>query len=249
MFDKSISLAEDYHAASKNGAGYKFIKKGHLVHYQDDIVALKSINYVNYSQTEKKITLKPPSSLDDILFADVLHGRISSRDFDSKPISLCKLSDLLYYGNGYKNPTHGTKFVPSSGGLNSVELFVIAFSVEQVPKGIYYYNAKTHQLESVHQGAFETWVEEHVFYQEEYSKASFVMVMASTVGKLNKKYGLRAYRLALLDIGHVSQNIYLLASALKLKACASAGFIDDELDQTLYLDGFNVTSFLTMMIG
>lgn len=249
MFDKSISLAEEYHAASKNGAGYKFIKNGHLVHYQDDVVALKSVDYIDCSNTTNKIKLEKPSDLDEVLFTDVLYGRQSSRDFDSRPVSLSNLSDLLYYSNGYKNVTQGTKFVPSSGGLNSVELFVIAFSTEQVPKGIYHYNAKTHELELVRRGAFETWVEEHVFYQEEYSKASFIIVMASTIGKLNKKYGLRSYRLALLDVGHVSQNMYLLASALKLKACASAGFIDDELDQVLHLDGFSVSSLLTMMIG
>ena len=249
MFDKSISLAEDYHAASRNGAGYKFIKNGHLVHYEDDVVALKSVDYIDCTSTAKKIKLERPTDLDDVLFLDVLFGRKSSRNFDSKLVSFSNLSDLLYYGNGYQDIDKGTKFVPSSGGLNSVELFVIAFSIEQVPKGIYHYNAKKHELESVHQGAFEIWAKEHIFYQEEYARASFVVVFASAVGKLGKKYGLRSYRLSLLDVGHVSQNMYLLASALKLKACASAGFIDDELDQALNIDGFHVSSFLTMMIG
>ena len=50
-------------------------------------------------------------------------------------------------------------------------------------------------------------------------------------------------------MGHVSQNLYLIATALGLKACASAGFIDHELDDALHLDGQNMSSLLTMIIG
>ena len=63
------------------------------------------------------------------------------------------------------------------------------------------------------------------------------------------KYSLRGYRFGLLDVGHVSQNLYLVASALGLQVCATAGFIDDVLDSALGLDGLDVASMLMVLVG
>jgi SagB-type dehydrogenase family enzyme len=74
-------------------------------------------------------------------------------------------------------------------------------------------------------------------------------VLTAAVGRLAAKYGPRAYRLALLDVGHVSQNIHLVATAIGLNVCATAGFIDDELDGALGLDGIDVATMLTVLVG
>jgi SagB-type dehydrogenase family enzyme len=247
MFDKKVTLAEDYHFSSRNNKAYKFIKNEHLVHYREDILKLKNKSYV---ETEGEgYPLPAPSNLQGANLLDVLFNRKSRRNFDRSPMNTQSLADILYYSNGYRDIQKAAKFVPSSGGLNSVDLFVIMLSSEDLPQGIYHYDPKVHKLISVHKGNFSTWVQEHVFYQEEYADASCIIVLTSMIGKLSLKYGLRSYRLSFLDVGHVSQNIYLLSSAHNVKCCASAGFIDDELDQALNLDGFNVASLLTIMLG
>jgi len=53
----------------------------------------------------------------------------------------------------------------------------------------------------------------------------------------------------LLDAGHVSQNFNLIATALELIVCTTAGFIDDELDSALHLDGLENASMLTVFVG
>lgn len=247
MLKRETSLAEEYHFASRNNRGYKFIKNEHLVHYRDDIVSLKRKKFVHHSG--KAHELLKPLTLPDTRFVDVLQTRRSHRDFDGTPISKQELSDLLYYSNGYRNIEKGSKFTPSSGGLNSVELYAIVLSSTEVALGIYHYDATSHTLEEIQQGDFRLWADEHIFYQEEYSRASVVLVVASMFGKLSAKYGLRSYRLSLFDVGIVSQNIYLVSTALNLKVCASAGFIDEELDNALRIDGFNTASFLTISIG
>lgn len=247
MLERELSVTEEYHFASKNNGTHKFIKNQHLVHYRDDILRLKNVETIQVSG--KNFKLPQPSDVSEISLAKVFFKRKSERDFNDRPISTQNLSDLLYYSNGYKNPTSSKKYVPTSGGLNSVESFVIILSSEEFERGIYHYNPKGHFLTLTQKGNFKVWVEEHVFYQQEYASASVIIVLASAFGKLARKYGHRAYRLSLLDVGHVSQNIYLMSAALNLKACASAGFIDDELNEALQLDGFNMASFLTLMIG
>mgnify|MGYP003437413706 FL=1 len=125
--------------------------------------------------------MDPPSDLGDVSFGDVLYCRKSSRDFDSKQISFSHLSDLLHYSNGYKDPAKGTKFAPSTGGFKSVELFVIAFSVEGLPAGIYHYDAPQHSLVPLHKGLYQTWVKQYVFFLQEYGHALFVFVLASNM--------------------------------------------------------------------
>jgi SagB-type dehydrogenase family enzyme len=247
MFNKDVNPAEEYHFASRNVGAYKFIKNEHLVHYRDDIVSLKTKKFVHYNGDS--IQLLKPIPFADISFETVLAQRISHRDFDGTPISKQELSDLLYYSNGYRDISKGLKFVPSSGGLNSVELYAIVLASNEIPLGIYHYEAKSHSLEEIKRGDFRVWSDEHIFFQEEYCRASVVLVLTSMFGKLSTKYGLRSYRLSLMDVGLVSQNIYLVSSALHLKACASAGFIDEELDSALGIDGYNTSSFLTISIG
>ncbi len=47
------------------------------------------------------------------------------------------------------------------------------------------------------------------------------------------KYGINAYRFALLEAGHIGQNISLLAEKEKLGCCALGGFDNDKLSQLL----------------
>ncbi|MEL6866761.1 MAG: SagB/ThcOx family dehydrogenase [Bacteroidota bacterium] len=246
------NIARHYHVESRNNLGYKFIKNQHLVHYREDITQLKNVKPVEAKGD--RVALPLAQLPDDKSLREVLYERKSHRDFDGSSISATQLATILYYANGYKsmNSEFGTtfrKFVPSSGGLNSVEVFAIVLNVDGVEQGIYHYDSERHEIIRIAQGDYTTWTREHIFYQTEYADASVVLVLASAFGKLAQKYGLRAYRLSLLDVGHISQNVYLCSTAMGLKICASAGFIDDELDEALCIDGNDVASFLTLMIG
>lgn len=246
MFKKEDSILEDYNIASRNSQAYKFIKNQHLVHYKDDIIKLNE-DLLNISGEE--FFLPEASDFSEYTFDQVLFNRKSSRDFKGLRLDSSKISDILFYSLGCKSLLNNRKFVAQSGGLNSVEAFVFIQSAENISSGLYFYNSKNHSLVLKKHGNFSTWFREHVFYQTEYADASMIIMLTSNQGKLNKKYGLRAYRLSLLDVGHVSQNIYLICSALKLDICASAGFIDDEVNDALDIDGLNISTFLTVMVG
>ena len=66
--------------------------------------------------------------------------------------------------------------------------------------------------------------------------AAAVLVLVGTVTRLLEKYGDRGYRLLLLETGHLSQNILLVAESLHLAAVPVGGFQDDELNGRLGLD-------------
>ena len=67
--------------------------------------------------------------------------------------------------------------------------------------------------------------------------------------RLRWKYRERTYRYALLEAGHVGQNLYLTATALGLGACAVGAFLDDELNGLLGLDGEQEAALYIIAVG
>jgi SagB-type dehydrogenase family enzyme len=63
------------------------------------------------------------------------------------------------------------------------------------------------------------------------------------------KYGLRGYRFALLEAGHLMQNVLLAAAALDLAAVPVGGFFDSRLERLLSIDGVNESALYCASIG
>lgn len=238
-------LMADYHFASSNSIAYKYKINQHLVHYSDSVLKLMSDSRARTSQ--KGISL-PPVEIENAALREVILNRSSSREFGTG-ISFEELSCLLHYSNGFKDKDCTARYVPSSGGLFSTELYPLVFDTKGIESGLYHHNAVGDQLEIISAGNYRSWARENVFFQKEFSSAAAAIIITSHVGRLTGKYGLRGYRLALLDVGHVSQQIYLLASQLKLKVCATAGFIDDEVNSAIKVNGIDESAFLVMLIG
>ena len=98
-------------------------------------------------------------------------------------------------------------------------------------------------------GDFRQWLAKDVLFQEEFSRAAAAIVLVGCFSRLREKYGIRGYRSVLIDAGHCSENIYLAATALMLNICATTGFVDDELDEALKLDGVDNASLVVLLAG
>ena len=60
------------------------------------------------------------------------------------------------------------------------------------------------------------------------------------------RYGLRALRFALLEAGHLAQNLALTAAATELSLGILGGFYDDVANETFMLDG--IDDFLVYLL-
>lgn len=205
----------------------------------------------------RALSIKLPIDAEKITMSleEAITTRFSGREFSPKPLPLSKLAKILYLANGVRKkplpgprPAHDRN-VPSSGGLASVEVFCIVMNVEGVEPGIYHSDSVYHELRLLKKGHFAKWIEEFVAMQIEGSEPPVVFVLTSAIGRLNQKYGPRSYRLGLMDVGHVSDNIYLTCTALGLNVFAYNGFIDTTLNYALDLDPFERSSFLCLAAG
>src|SRR5262249_53258757 len=190
-----------------------------------------------------------------ISLEQAITSRVSTRTFSAQPLSKGQLAKLLYLANGVRKDAQRQdaagyrRNAPSAGGLGSVEIYCVILNVDGIEPGIYHFDSRQHNLSLIKQGNFATWLEGFAMFQTEFSEVAALLVLTSLVGRLRTKYAIRSYRLALMDIGHVSQNIYLTATALGLGACATAGFVDAEVNTALGLDGLDRCAMLTVGVG
>jgi SagB-type dehydrogenase family enzyme len=248
------TLADEYHVASRNQGALKGVAKGYQLHYDPRIQQLMSEAPLHL-KGRPRIALPALRSRVGMSVGEAITRRVSGHQFGSEPLSSLELASLLFLANGVREvqEANGQKIyqrnVPNSGNLGSVEIYPVVLNVTGIEPGIYHFDSVHHDLAQLRMGQFSTWLRQRVFFQIEFSEAAAALILTSAIGRLASKYGLRAYRLALFDVGHVSENLYLVSTGLGLEVCVTAGFVDDELDASLGLDGLECASLLIVLVG
>ena len=178
------------------------------------------------------------TKLRPVELSDALARRLSHRRFRSRSISFEELSNLLHYSGGIRWEFHGKqaniemqsrRFYPSPGARYSAEIYPVVLRQRELPKGVYHYNVRRNLVELLFPGAKKDSIAK-LFVDPWVRTAPLILVLTSVFSRTQVKYGERGYRFALLEIGHLAQNILLVATSMGLAACPIGGFLDNELD-------------------
>ncbi len=178
---------------------------------------------------------------------EALSHRQSRREFSPAPLTLNQISLLLRYGAGMLDGEKTKKRAyPSGGALYPVELYITLLKTGEVPHGIYHYNVRAHSLEALPDEYFDA---KKCFSYDFPKEAAAIIFFSAIPERARVKYGNLGYKYALIEAGHVSQNIYLVSEALGLKCCALGAPKEDAAHQLLGLEGEEETVFYAMAIG
>lgn len=200
-----------------------------------------------------------PGSAREVPLLDVLARRRSRRDL-AHPLSLEDLSVVLA---GALGPTQvlfdeqtGVPNVrrawPSAGGLYPLDFYLIARSVNDLPPGCFNVNTIASRLEPLRSAQCHdvaAILRDGWFWQDFVVEAAAVVVLVAVFERTVSKYGERGYRFALLDAGHVAQNLVLVATQQQLPSIAVGGFDDDALASALGLDGLHEAIVHSVALG
>lgn len=209
----------------------------------------KDVYYKSYARLPF-IKLPIPNLKKKISLKKVLQDRRSQRIFSNKKINKKKLSTLLYYGAGIKNKSINVKqdynrFYPSAGARYPLEIYVISLNTE-LPFGLYHYCLKINSLECL----LNEKININSFFNQKWVKKSSMLILITSFFRRSfVKYGERGYRYALLEAGHVCQNISLISEAIELNSCEIGGYIDTKLNNLLDIDGLNEAVISAIAIG
>lgn len=175
-------------------------------------------------------------------FLSLLRERKSSRVYTQQSISLLQLSFLLWATQGIKDirgKSYATlRTVPSGGARHPFETYLLVQNVEGLQPGAYHYLPMGHQLEFLHPVEdLPAAISLSLVGQSWASKASVVFYWSFVPYRCEWRYGITAHGPALIDAGHVGQNLYLASTALGLGTCAVAAFDRQICDSLFSLDG------------
>jgi SagB-type dehydrogenase family enzyme len=202
-----------------------------------------------------RVPLPPPGALTAPIGALLEHRR-SRRAYTGASISSEVLSTVLHGACGVTGsmPGYGYKHLPlrtfpSSGGLQSPEIYLSVQAVDGVAPGLYHFQAQARALDLLRPGSHGGTLKSLALDQECLATAAVVVLITGCFERLRWKYGERAYKYMCIDIGYVGQNLYLVAEALGLGACAIAGFLDDGVERFLALDNPSEIPLLLTSVG
>ncbi|HUA03446.1 MAG TPA: putative peptide maturation dehydrogenase [Solirubrobacteraceae bacterium] len=180
-----------------------------------------------------------------------LTERRTTRVFDlERPMALDDLDAVLRYVfgcHGYASRVEGVVCIkrtsPSGGGLHPITAYPIITNVEGVAPGVYHYNADDHSLALLSaMPAKETreLAAQFVCGQEYFATAHVSFVLAARFYRNHWKYRRhpRAYAGMLMEAGHLSQTLYLIAAELGLGAYVTIAINGADIETRLQLDGF-----------
>lgn len=165
--------------------------------------------------------------------ARAFRERRSCRDFTPLEVDAEDLSSLLQGAYGITGIENGNyrRTAPSAGGLYPLEQYAIT------REGIGHYITRDHALEQVAPTPAPGELTACFYGQPWAEAAGAVIVLTAVFERTQAKYGPRGYRFALLEAGHVGQNICLLAQERGLGAVCLGGFVDSRLNALLRIDG------------
>ena len=187
-------------------------------------------------------------------FAGIIRDRRSNRVYTDQTITLEQLSFLLWATQGVKairGKAYATlRTVPCGGARHEFETYLIVRKVDGLAPGAYHYLPMEHALEYL--GAIEDpegTIDRTLEGQTWAAKASAVFYWSMVPYRAEWRYGIYAHRVAMIDAGHVGQNLYLACTALGLGTCGIGAFCHEDCAALFGLDGEEEYVVYTAPVG
>lgn len=197
----------------------------------------------------------PPPDLETGIFR-TMRDRRSVREFSAAPISHEALTQIIYSGLGITTFRSAESFgvlplkmTPSGGARNPYEGYVMARNVEGLEPALYHYSGAENSLGRNSDEpllppsrllANQVWIEE---------AAAVVFLVANFPRTMWKYDACSAYRVVLIEAGHIAQNMLLAASHLRIAATPTAAVSDSVAECALGLDPVEQAVVYAVVLG
>lgn len=191
------------------------------------------------------LPLPAPAASD---FDALLAARRTCRNFDGEAVlgrvEFATMMRRVWGAVGTRELAPGAVAVkknsPAGGGLHAVEAYVLVQRVEGLAPGLYHYLAMDHALEpmkALSPAEAATWAHRFVAGQDWFNNVPVMVIMTARFDRLFWKYRrhTKAWRVVHLDVGHLSQTMYLSATELGLGCFVTAAISDRAVEEALDL--------------
>ena len=173
----------------------------------------------------------------------------------SAELTLSRIAALLLLSAGvtkylaYPGGTMRFRAAACTGALYHIELYLVAGDLPGLPAGVYHYGAHDNALRLLREGDYRGALAQATAGEPAVSGAQAVVAYTTTYWRNAWKYGPRTYRHAYWDSGVIIANMLAAAAAHGVAASVVAGFVDDDVDRLLGVDGTTEATVALVPLG
>lgn len=199
-------------------------------------------------------------------FFTCTYNRISRRQYSSEPLTIFELSFILWCTQGLKKVIGGYyKYLKDGSGrnylrptavggcVNSFETYLAINNVSGIRTGIWRYLPLTHQIvfinsiENLPQRISDTFT--NPSQNQSYTSKAGVIFFWACIPYRGEWLNQESHKGMLLDLGHISHQLYLATEVLGCGCCAIGGYYQDKADELIGIDGDDEFTVLCASVG
>lgn len=184
----------------------------------------------------KRVVLPAPEAFETRPLVDVIGKFRVAEGFSDKGLSRIQLSRLLHFTNGVTHPPL-LRAAPSAGAQYAGEIYVVVERVTDLEPGVYYYHPPSHSLVPIRRGPLTEELRRALERPGLVENMPVAFLLTNVFGRYGWRYANRGYRYALIDTGHIGENLRLTSRSAGLVETAPLRFHDELLNDLLEIDG------------
>lgn len=240
---------ELFHENSKIGRYEKSLSDHEILERMKEFH--ESLSYQGYPIIELPRSFVPVKLPVD----EAIVSRSSARDMKPGKLKLAELAALLHLAYGVTRENRGSGFprpfrvIPSAGALYPLEVYFYSAHIEGLAAGLYHFNPTKHHLRLLRGGDETKRISMGLVQPDVAFCSSLILFITVVFERTVFKYGSRGYRFALLEAGHLAQNLNLVAISLGLACLNIGGYFDRDVDEFLEIDGITHSTIYIAAIG
>lgn len=164
--------------------------------------------------------------------------RRTVRSFMERAITKQQFSQILWASQGITEDRGFKRAAPSGGALYPADVYAVVGRdcVEDLAAGVYHYNPGNHSVLKTADGDRRRDVAVASLSQMWMADAAALFVVCVEYERITVKYGDRGIRYALIEVGHIGQNVFLQSETLGLSAGIVGAFNDRKVAQAVKVE-------------
>jgi SagB-type dehydrogenase family enzyme len=161
--------------------------------------------------------------------------RRTIRSFTSQQLTLAQFSQLLWAAYGITEDRGYKRAAASGGACYPMDIYALVGEegLKGMEVGIYHYEPMGHSVSLVSEGDLREEVARASLGQMWMATPPLSLVICAEYARITSRYGDRGVRYAMIEAGHMGQNIFLQAEALGLGAGIVGAFQDEAVIQVM----------------
>jgi SagB-type dehydrogenase family enzyme len=168
---------------------------------------------------------------------------------------LRQIAYLLYYSAGitkklvYPRQTIYFRAAACAGALYPIEMYLVCAALPGLEAGVYHFSPADFALRRLRGGDYRGFLSRTCGDEPGIQKAPAVLVYTAITWRSSWKYRARSYRYHFWDAGTMLANTLAACAALGLPASVVMGFVDQDLNHLLGIDGRREKSLALLPVG